>query len=142
MSKDKAILEWLRVNADLKAMPLFAFIQDDLYAACVIPTPGAAAISEHLDGSRLRQYSFMLRLQVPLSQTHDDVNAEAMEAMRDWQDWLEMQQAEENFPDFGEKCCCYEIVNLANMPQVAATFADNGRAILQLPATIIYMEEK
>ena len=140
--KDKAVLAWLRGNDDLKALPLFCFMQDDLFAACIVPTPGAPAVAEHLDGSRLRQYSFMLRLQVQLSQTHDDVNAEAMEAMRDWQDWLDRQQVDENFPDFGDKCCCYEIINLANMPAVAATYADNGRAVLQFPATITYMEEK
>ncbi|MCL2547104.1 MAG: hypothetical protein FWE06_07945 [Oscillospiraceae bacterium] len=142
MSKDKAVLEWLSGNEELKALPLFGFMQEDLFAACIVPTASAAAVAEHLDGSRVRQYSFMLRLQVPLSQTHDDVNAEAMAAMRDWQDWLDVQQCEGNFPDFGDKCRCYEIQNLANMPQVTATYADNGRAVLQFPATIIYMEEK
>ncbi len=140
-NKDKAVYDWLLQNQELQRLPLFCFLQDELYAAAVVPVPDTAYTVEHLDGSRVGKYTFVLKLQVPLSQTHDQLNLAAMAAMRGWQDWIEQQQRARSYPDFGPRCCGYELVNLANMPQIAATAADGSRAVLSFPAAITYMEE-
>jgi len=140
INKDKAVLEWLRGNDALRSLPLFGFMQNDVFSSCVVPMPSAAAQVEYMDGSRRKQYSFMLRLQVPLSQTYDEVNTEAMAMMRDWMAWLEAQEEAENYPDFGGGVYDYEVRVGANMPSVALAHADSGRAVLQLPAVIGYSE--
>ena len=90
----------------------------------------------------LKRYDFAFQLMAPLSNTTDDVNTQNMLVMRKWQTWIEQQEREKNYPDFGEKCGQYRLENNSNMPQLAEAYTDSQTAKYQFMATIHYYESK
>jgi hypothetical protein len=64
-----------------------------------------------------------------------------MEIFDKFIEWLEQQQEQKNFPDFGDKCSEYDIIILQNMANIA-TVTDDNLAKYMLGARIDYKEEQ
>ena len=69
-----------------------------------------------------------------------DVNVSNMQMMDTFNEWLEAQISNKNYPDFGSNCSEYEIEILQNMADVAY-ITDDGLAKYMLGAAIHYKEE-
>ncbi len=141
MDRDQALFDWLKGNADLNATLLFNFLSEKDGDMALIVAPESQA-PQNIDGSRERRYLFYLQLMRPLSQTTDDINVESMKMLRIWMDWLDEQEEAGNYPDFGPKCSCYELSNLADNPQLAMTYTEDQKAKYQFAAQITYLEDK
>jgi hypothetical protein len=104
-----------------------------------VPVPSETVIESYLDGTSVKRYDFIFQVIFDMSENLDGVNADNMFTLRQWQDWIEAMEHEQNYPDFGENCGNYELQNLSNMPQVAQVY-DNLKAKYQFPARLIYTE--
>ena len=69
-----------------------------------------------------------------------DVNITNMEIMDSFNEWLEEQIEDKNYPDFGDNCDEYEIQPLQNMANLA-TVTEDGLAKYMLGCRINYREE-
>jgi chemotaxis regulatin CheY-phosphate phosphatase CheZ len=121
---------------------LFNFLDARVNSFAVVPIPAEAVEKHYIDGSALKKYVFALQTIQNYSQTTDDVNTEAMFIMSRWQSWIDEQEEAHNYPDFGEKCSGYRLVNGSNMPTLAGVNRDECTAKYQFIATLYYMEEK
>lgn len=53
---------------------------------------------------------------------------QAMKVGQEFMDWIEEQNREKNYPDFGEQCQIKKIENLQNMPNLATVDWENALA--------------
>ena len=142
VDKDRIIREWAAQNPYLKGALLFDFLNARPNSCAIVPIPGEAAVETYLDGSALMQYDFALQIMRQSSDAAGDTtNTDNMYIQRKWQDWIGVQEAAGNYPDFGDRCSSYELVNLANMPAMAGR-QENGMTKYQFPARLTYMEVK
>lgn len=141
INKDEIILNWIRNIPDYGSNFLMDWLSENQWACAIIPIAGEANVKIFIDGSAIKQYDFMLQMMMQLSDTTDSVNTDNLYLHRQWQDWLEQQEINENYPDFGDKCNNYQIMNLSNMPQLAQ-INENMQAKYQFAARIKYMEVK
>jgi len=141
INKDEILFRWL-VDGLSPAFPLtFEFLQMSEGWAAVAPIPSEAP-GVFLDGSAERQYDFMLQLAFAVSDDADSpANTRNLFSLRQWQDWIDEQEIAGNYPDFGAKCSCYELINLSIDPTMAGR-QDDGLAKYQFPARLIYLEDK
>ena len=56
-------------------------------------------------------------------------------------DWLDEQNRQKIFPDFGEDCEVEKIENLQNMPNLAGINAEESLARYMLQGRILYREK-
>jgi hypothetical protein len=141
VNKDQAIQEWVQTYAGRESA-LFHFLDASADSFGVVPIPGNAVVTPYIDGSAYKRYDFALQATQPYSQTTDDVNTQNMYIMRQWQDWVDEQQAAGHYPDFGPKCTAYRLVNGGNMPQLSAVNKDESTAKYQFISTLFYLEER
>ena len=71
----------------------------------------------------------------------DDLNLQAMNFAQEFMDWIEKQNKDKNFPDFGEKCQVKKIENLQNMPNLAAVDWENMKAQYMIQCRVLYFEK-
>ena len=137
---DKKLLEWAAQCDALTGTPLMNWLGENDGECAIVPIPADTRPS-FISGDREISYDFMIQVMFQLSETTDDVNTDNMFTLRGWQDWIDEQEEAENYPEFGEKCSCYELQNLSNMPQLAEVY-ESGMAKFQFPVRLIYLEEK
>lgn len=137
---DKKLLEWAAQCDALTGTPLFNWLGENDGQCAIVPIPSDTRPS-FISGDREITYDFMFQVMFQLSETTDDVNTDNMFTLRGWQDWIDEQEEAGIYPDFGEKCSCYELQNLSNMPQLAEVY-ESGMAKFQFPVRLIYLEEK
>lgn len=139
-SKHKAMQDW--VASFLKDNYLY-FESASAYpnVRALVPNYGEYLRKTDVCGFKYKSYTFAFvgYEQLDIGGT-SDVNIHNMEIMDAFNEWLIQQQAEQNFPDFGELCSEYEIVPLQNMANLA-TVSDDGLAKYMLAARIDYKEE-
>lgn len=68
------------------------------------------------------------------------VNAEVLESVQGFMDWIDQQDRLKNYPDFGANCKIQKIENLQNMPNVAGT--DEATAQYMFQCRVLYYEKK
>lgn len=96
----------------------------------------------YITGDCEKEYGFSIIIVKPYSSDQDDLNLEAMNFAQAFMDWLEVQNEEKNYPDFGENCTVEKIENLQNMPNLSGVNCEEGLARYMIQAKIIYKERK
>lgn len=137
---EKALMEWLEGMPFLTDRLYFDFLGGHHGSCAVSPLSENAVVKRYINGDKIRQYTFALQVMLQVSDATDDVNTENMFALRKWQEWIEEQEAQKNYPDFGERCSDYQVENLNNMPNRAMWY-DNGLVKYQFFAKITYFEK-
>lgn len=139
MTKHKALQEW--VTPFLENNYLY-FQSADAYPEIrvIVPEYGEYLIKTDICGFKYRAYNFVFMGYEQLDTGTSDVNVENMDVFDKFNLWLEQQQKERNFPDFGEMCSEYEIMPLQNMANLTSVTED-GLAQYMLAARIEYKEE-
>jgi hypothetical protein len=140
INKEERLLEWVEQNPYLTDEIKLNWLSERSGSCAVVPVHGETAVESYLDGTKIKCYDFMFQILFDISENADGVNAENMFTLRQWQDWIEEMEREENYPDFGGGCGNYKLMNLSNTPQLAQVY-DNGAAKYQFPARIVYTEE-
>ena len=96
----------------------------------------------YITGDCEKEYGFSIIIVKPYSSDQDDLNLEAMNFAQAFMDWLDEQNKERKFPDFGENCTVERIENLQNMPNLSGVNYEEGLARYMIQAKIIYKERK
>lgn len=138
---DKALQDWLAGCTALENAPLLNWLNEIDGSCAVVPIPtdrGKGFIDpEYIE----RTYDFMLQVTAQGSEVTDDINADIMQMMRDFQDWIEDCAITGNYPDFGENCSCYDLKNLSEAPYAAMIF-ETGIMQMQCSVRLTYLEER
>ena len=132
-------MEWAGKNPYLTDNLKMDWLSGHSGSCAVVPVSGDIAVETFIDGSKVRQYDFMLQVMFEISDSDDGLNVENMFTLRQWQNWIDDMEFAGNYPDFGERCGGYALSNLSNMPQIAQVY-DNGTAKYQFPARLVYTE--
>lgn len=139
MSKHKVMQKW--VQGFLNDNYLY-FESADAYpnVRVLVPNYGDYINKTDILGFKYKSYSFAFIGYEQTDPGTSDVNTANMDLMDSFIEWLEIQQKEQNFPDFGENCSEYSIVPLQNMANLAM-MSEDGLAKYMLGVRIDYKEE-
>lgn len=138
--KTKAVLEWAKGWPELEGyIKLNALDANEPGDAAVMPAYNDVAVTEYIDGTAERVFTFELRVALPWSDGIDEVNATAATLAESWLDWVS-EAYPSNVPDFGEAAKITDIVPLQNVPSVALVYPDNHTAEYSFSARIEYTE--
>nr|DAG82188.1 MAG TPA: Minor capsid protein from bacteriophage [Caudoviricetes sp.] len=89
-----------------------------------------------------KAYGFSILVTKEYSINNDDLNLEAMNFVQGLMDWVDRQNREKLFPDFGEKCTVKRIENLQNMPSLAEVNSEEGVARYMFQCRVVYFEKE
>lgn len=87
-----------------------------------------------------KAYGFSVLVTKEYSTYCDDLNLEAMNFVQKIMDWVDEQNRNRNYPDFGERCTIKKIENLQNMPNLAEANPEEGYARYMFQCRVIYYE--
>lgn len=140
ISKHKVMQEWVQSFLDDNYL---YFEQADAYphVRTLVPNFGDYVNKTDITGAKYKSYSFVFVGYEKLDYGTSDVNSENMEIFDKFNEWLEEQQKNQNFPDFGDNCSEYDIIILQNMAHLA-TISDDNLAKYMLGARIDYVERE
>lgn len=139
VNKHKALQTW--VQPFLGDNHLF-FETADAYPGIreVVPTIGEYLDSTDICGNKYKGYAFVFIGYETLDSGTSDVNTANMGIFDKFIEWLEEQQKNKNFPDFGDNCGDYDVSPVQNMADMS--FVDEDMtAKYMLAAEIKYKEE-
>lgn len=97
-------------------------------------------VRSFINGDKQKEYGFAIIIVKQYSTDTDDLNLEAMNFAQGFMDWLEEQNENKNFPDFGKRCEVEKIENLQNMPNLAGINAEESMAKYMIQGRILYRE--
>lgn len=89
-----------------------------------------------------KEYGFSILINWHYSTETDDLNLQAMNFAQEFMDWIEEQNRNKNFPNFGDKCQVKKIENLQNMPNLATVDWENMRAQYMIQCRVLYFEKE
>ena len=138
--RELALMEWVARPPGGGAQPfLFGMLRGEIGSAGIVPVDDRVARA-YVDGSRMREYSFALQVNLSVSADGDSTNLDNMLAMRTWQRWVAERAERGEFPDFGPNCGGYRLRIGQNAPQMAMP-QGNSMARYDFFATIAYTEK-
>lgn len=139
VNKHKVMRDW--VSQFLEDNYLY-FESADAYpnVRVLVPNYGDYINRTDILGNKYKSYSFVFIGYETLDPGTSDVNVDNLAAFDAFNDWLEEQKENKNFPDFGEKCSEYDIIILQNMANIG-TISEDGLAKYMLGVRIDYKEE-
>lgn len=97
-------------------------------------------VRSFITGDYEKEYGFAIIIVKSYSTDSDDLNLEAMNFSQAFMDWLDEQNKNKHFPDFGEQCKVLKIENLQNMPNLSGINAEAGLARYMIQGRILYRE--
>lgn len=89
-----------------------------------------------------KAYGFTVLVTKEYSTACDDHNLEAMNFTQSLMDWIDAQNREKNYPDFGTRCQIKKIENLQNMPNLAEADPEAGIARYMIQCRVLYYEKE
>lgn len=139
ISKHRALQAWVSTFLDNNYL---YFESADAYpnVRVMVPNYGDYVKKTDILGNKYKTYSFVFIGYEQLDTGTSDINIVNMEVMDSFTEWLEEQQENNSFPDFGPNCSEYEIHPLQNMANLAM-ISDDGLAKYMLGVRIDYKEE-
>lgn len=120
-----------------------------LYFNVVLKAPGRASvitdsdntIQEYLDGSKDKEYQFMVEMAKNYDTGTSDANMEALEEIKEFIDWINENEAKGIYPEFPDNCMIESIEVLGEMPEVVVDPTKNI-ARYRISLKIKYLERK
>ena len=89
-----------------------------------------------------KEYGFSIIIVKDYSTSHDDLNVEAMNFVQAFMDWIDAQNREKAFPDFGGRCQVKKLENLQNMPNLSGVNPEENLAQYMIQCRVIYYEKE
>ena len=127
MDKNQAVIEYLSSCPAIAKNPLFfnfAKAEDNNKQLVVVATDKKVE-RPYIDGSVLKRYTFtiidyrsVIYQAVVKEAGYPNENVEELLDVQSIIDWIEEQNSEYNFPDFGEDCVIDEIKALTDTPRL------------------------
>lgn len=97
-------------------------------------------VRSFITGDTEKEYGFSIIIVKQYSTDTDDLNLEAMNFVQAFMDWLDEQNKNKIFPDFGKNCKVLKVENLQNMPNFTGTNAEASLARYMIQGRILYRE--
>lgn len=137
----KAINEWLLNYTPLNNWIYFNATPIITGTVAMNMVAGDRVTKEYIDGTKQKQCVFAIDMisEYDGSGT-SDVNMDALAEVESFMDWLEIQNKENNFPNFGEKCITEKVEVLTNVPQLLIN-EQSQLAKYQFQARVNYKDE-
>lgn len=136
--KAEAVLEWARTWPELDGyLKLNATVAENGDASLNV-VQGDSVVMKYIDGSAQRQWIFQLKVIVPWSDGHDEINEAAERFAASWQDWVASQYPG-NIPEWPNA----EITGIEpqwNTPALNYIYEDGSLAEYVVQAVIDYIE--
>lgn len=98
-------------------------------------------IKNYLRVGAVKEYGFAIIITKAYSVGTDDLNLLAMNMADEFGEWIDEQNADKNFPDFGSKCQIRKIESLQNMSNLSEIDLDACIAKYMLQCKVTYYEE-
>jgi len=137
VNEHAAIYDWLSTCPLLTDALIFDFLSERQGSVTVSPVASAAWVKQYVRGAGIRQYEFAVQVMLMGSDSTDTTNSDNMYLQDTWREWIEQQERDKNFPDFGENCSDYALEVLGNMPQLAQRY-ESGFCKYQFFARLKY----
>lgn len=118
----------------------FNFSPESPDSISIITRYSDKVVRSFITGDVEKEYGFAIDIVKQYSTDTDDLNLEAMNFAQEFMDWLDEQNKNKIFPDFGEKCEVTKIENLQNMPNLAGINAKESLARYMIQGRILYRE--
>ena len=140
VNKHKVMRDWVSQFLDDNYL---YFESADAYpnVRVLVPDYGDYVNRTDIVGNKYKSYSFVFIGYEQIDPGTSDNNIDNLSAFDSFNDWLEEQKENKNFPDFGEKCSEYDIIILQNMANIG-TISEDGLAKYMLGVRIDYKEEE
>lgn len=119
----------------------FNFANDSMYGISFLTNYSDKIVKRYVRAAD-KEYGFTILITWHFSSETDDLNLQAMNFAQGFMDWIDNQNREKNFPDFGEKCQVKKIENLQNMPNLAAVDLENMKAQYMIQCRVLYFEKE
>lgn len=120
----------------------FNFSPESSDSIALITNYSDQVVKKYITGKVKKQYGFTIIVVKSYSTSGDDLNLEAMNFVQAFMEWLEKQDSEKIYPDFGKNCSVEKLECLQNMPNLAGVNAQAGLARYMVQCRILYMERK
>lgn len=137
MNKHEIMTEYVRdkINELCKANMTFNFADGEAHSVSFITNFSGRVLRKYIRAAD-KEYGFTILITWHYSMDTDDLNMQAMKVGQEFMDWIEEQNREKNYPDFGEQCQIKKIENLQNMPNLATVDWENALAQYQIGKAI------
>ena len=142
MTKHEAMMQYVndKVVELSGKMAAFNFANDAPGSISFLTNYSGKTVRRYVRGAD-KEYGFTIILTWPFSEETDDLNVDAMNFAQEFMDWIDSQNKEKNFPDFGSKCQIKKIENLQNMPNLATVDWENMVAQYMIQCRVLYFEK-
>lgn len=109
----------------------------------LITVPYGVLVKKYVDGPKLMKMQFEIRQVKPLTQDSNTIaNAEEMQKVKEFLDWINEQGKKQNFPDFGEKCDVLSMKTPDEVDYPSMVGTSEKGALYAFPFEITYIERK
>lgn len=119
----------------------FNFSQEAKDNIAIITRYAGKEIKSYINGDTKKEYGFAIIIIKQYSTDQDDLNIESMNFSQAFMDWIDEQNKNKRFPDFGSNCEVEKIENLQNMPNIAEVDDKAGLARYMIQGRILYTEK-
>lgn len=142
MTKHEAMIKYVepKVNELIGKMISFNFANTSPGSISFLTNYSGKVVKNYVRAAD-KQYGFTILLTWPFSEETDNLNVEAINFAQELMEWIDLQNREKNFPDFGVQCQVKKIENLQNMPNLAAVNWETMTAQYMIPCRVLYFEK-
>lgn len=127
-NKHKAMWEWLMQYPELYSYLKANTVDDVAGEVSFVTSYGDKWEHRHIRNHGIKRYDFA----VAMIRQHDtgtsEINLEEIFDVEKFMSWVDEQNEDGNFPDFGEECRVISVENLQNMPNLAGVDRDGAAA--------------
>lgn len=138
-NKNTAMLEYLRQYPGLQSFLFFNSMVDQIGNTSVQTVSGETWEKKYVRGHGIKQWDFAVVKIAQADTGTSDINADETQAVQDFMDWIDAQNAVGNFPDFSPGKVL-SIQNLQNMPNFAGIDNNEGTAKYMFQCRVRYYE--
>ena len=141
VNKHAVVKEWVESYLS-NAKIGFEYIDAYQGFRSVIPNYGDYVVKTDIVGNKTKWYTFGFVAVESLDIYSGDNNATIRDSIDAFNDWLETQEKNKNYPDFGTNVTKYKISPLYNTADMSQVFEDKGLAKYVLMVRIEYVEKE
>lgn len=110
-------------------------------ARSLVPNYGDFQIKKDICGNKYKEYTFAFVGVQSFDTGTSSVNEDNMKMFDDFNDWIETQETQKNYPNFGENVTNYKLIPLQNMANLSFYDEETQTAKYMLMVRVEYMEK-
>lgn len=137
MDKTQAVFEWAKEWPEIGGYLKLNALNVDSGEASMATVVSDKAVTEYIDGTAERVYTFALNIVLDWSNGYDSVNGAAMALASSWMQWVRTQDKAGNMPELPN---AWKIEPLQDIPALAMVYDDDSLAKYQFQARVYYRE--